>query len=77
MMKPPRGRVFPTKDIFIPIAEIGPFDYTPQGLFIIIVQRGFLLMDLFYLDDFDSYWTQTSAAESLMGYINLDFDRCF
>ncbi len=24
--------------------------------------------------DFDSYWTQTSAAESLMGYINLDFD---
>ena len=25
-------------------------------------------------EDFDSYWTQTSAAESLMGYINLDFD---
>lgn len=25
-------------------------------------------------DDFDSYWTQTSAAESLMGYISLDFD---
>ncbi len=25
-------------------------------------------------DDFDSYWTQTSAAESLMGYIGLDFD---
>ncbi len=25
-------------------------------------------------DDFDSYWTQTSAAESLMGYINLNFD---
>ncbi len=24
--------------------------------------------------DFDSYWTQSSAAESLMGYINLDFD---
>lgn len=24
--------------------------------------------------DFDSYWTQTSAAESLMGYIGLDFD---
>ena len=24
--------------------------------------------------DFDSYWTQTSAAESLMGYISLDFD---
>ncbi len=25
-------------------------------------------------NDFDSYWTQTSAAESLMGYISLDFD---
>ncbi len=25
-------------------------------------------------DDFDSYWTQTSAAESLPGYIGLDFD---
>lgn len=25
-------------------------------------------------DDFDSYWTQTSAAESLKGYISLDFD---
>ena len=25
-------------------------------------------------DDFDSYWIQTSAAESLMGYISLDFD---
>lgn len=25
-------------------------------------------------DDLDSYWTQTSAAESLMGYISLDFD---
>ena len=25
-------------------------------------------------DDFDSYWTQTSAAESLMKYISLDFD---
>lgn len=25
-------------------------------------------------DDFDSYWTQTSAAENLMGYISLDFD---
>ena len=25
-------------------------------------------------DDFDSYWVQTSAAESLMGYISLDFD---
>ena len=27
-----------------------------------------------YGSDFDSYWTQTSAAESLMGYISLDFD---
>ena len=25
-------------------------------------------------DDFDSYWTQTSAAESLMRYISFDFD---
>lgn len=25
-------------------------------------------------DDFDSYWTETSAAASLMGYISLDFD---
>jgi len=25
-------------------------------------------------EDFDSYWTQTSAAESLMQYISLDFD---
>lgn len=25
-------------------------------------------------EDFDSYWTQTSAAESLMEYISLDFD---
>ncbi len=25
-------------------------------------------------DDFDSYWTQTSAAENLMGYISLNFD---
>lgn len=25
-------------------------------------------------DDFDSYWTETSAAASLMGYIGLDFD---
>lgn len=25
-------------------------------------------------DDFDSYWTQTSAAGSLMGYISMDFD---
>lgn len=32
------------------------------------------VMKALYYDDFDSYWTQTSAAESLMGYINLDFD---
>lgn len=25
-------------------------------------------------NDFDSYWTQTSAAESLLGYISLDYD---
>ncbi|MCI8896018.1 MAG: AAA family ATPase [Lachnospiraceae bacterium] len=25
-------------------------------------------------EDFDSYWTQTSAAESLAGYVSLDFD---
>lgn len=25
-------------------------------------------------EDFDSYWTETSASESLMGYISLDFD---
>ncbi|MBR1866246.1 MAG: AAA family ATPase [Lachnospiraceae bacterium] len=25
-------------------------------------------------DDFDSYWTETSAAESLLGYISRDFD---
>ncbi len=25
-------------------------------------------------DDFDSYWTETSAASSLKGYISLDFD---
>ena len=25
-------------------------------------------------DDFDSYWTESSAAVSLMGYISLDFD---
>ena len=25
-------------------------------------------------DDFDFYWTQTSAAESLMEYISLDYD---
>lgn len=24
--------------------------------------------------DFDSYWTETSAAQSLMEYISLDFD---
>jgi len=32
------------------------------------------VMEAIRNDDFDSYWTQTSAAESLMGYINLDFD---
>ena len=32
------------------------------------------VMKALYHHDFDSYWTQTSAAESLMGYINLDFD---
>ncbi len=32
------------------------------------------VMEAIHNDDFDSYWTQTSAAESLMGYINLDFD---
>ncbi|MDE6925261.1 MAG: AAA family ATPase, partial [Acetatifactor sp.] len=32
------------------------------------------VMKALFNDDFDSYWTQTSAAESLMGYINLDFD---
>lgn len=33
------------------------------------------VMEALRNDDFDSYWTQTSAAESLMGYINLDFDE--
>lgn len=32
------------------------------------------VMEAIRNDDFDSYWTQTSAAESLMGYISLDFD---
>ncbi len=32
------------------------------------------VMKAIYNDDFDSYWTQTSAAESLMEYISLDFD---
>ncbi|MCM1026580.1 MAG: ATP-binding protein [Roseburia sp.] len=32
------------------------------------------VMKAIYNDDFDSYWTETSAAESLMGYISLDFD---
>lgn len=32
------------------------------------------VMEALRNDDFDSYWTQTSAAESLMGYISLDFD---
>lgn len=32
------------------------------------------VMEAIRNDDFDSYWTQTSAALSLMGYISLDFD---
>lgn len=32
------------------------------------------VMEAIHNDDFDSYWTQTSAAESLTGYISLDFD---
>ncbi len=32
------------------------------------------VMEAIRNDDFDSYWTQTSSAESLMGYISLDFD---
>ncbi|MBO5070130.1 MAG: AAA family ATPase [Roseburia sp.] len=32
------------------------------------------VMEAIRNDDFDSYWTQTSAAVSLMGYISLDFD---
>ena len=32
------------------------------------------VMEAIRNDDFDSYWTETSAAESLMGYISLDFD---
>jgi len=32
------------------------------------------VMEALRNEDFDSYWVQTSAAESLMGYISLDFD---
>lgn len=32
------------------------------------------VMEAIHNDEFDSYWVQTSAAESLMGYISLDFD---
>lgn len=32
------------------------------------------VMEAIHNDDFDSYWTQTSAAESLTDYIGLDFD---
>lgn len=32
------------------------------------------VMEAIHNDDFDSYWTETSAAESLMGYISLDFE---
>ena len=32
------------------------------------------VMKAIHNDDFDSYWTQTSAADSLMGYLSLDFD---
>lgn len=32
------------------------------------------VMEAIRNDDFDSYWTETSAAISLMGYISLDFD---
>ena len=32
------------------------------------------VMEAIRNDDFDSYWTQTSAAGSLMGYISMDFD---
>lgn len=32
------------------------------------------VMEAMRNEDFDSYWTETSAAESLMGYISLDFD---
>lgn len=32
------------------------------------------VMEAIRNDDFDSYWTETSAAVSLMGYISLDFD---
>lgn len=32
------------------------------------------VMEALRNEDFDSYWVQTSAAESLMGYISLDYD---
>lgn len=32
------------------------------------------VMEALRNEDFDSYWVQTSATESLMGYISLDFD---
>lgn len=32
------------------------------------------VMEAIRNEDFDSYWTHTSAAESLMGYISQDFD---
>lgn len=32
------------------------------------------VMKAIHYNDFDSFWTQTSATESLMGYIGLDFD---
>ena len=32
------------------------------------------VMKAIHNDDFDSYWMETSAAVSLMGYISLDFD---
>ncbi len=32
------------------------------------------VMEAIRNDDFDSYWIQTSAAESLTGYISMDFD---
>lgn len=38
-----------------------------------VYNPGSVMKALFH-HDFDSYWTQTSAAESLMEYINLDFD---
>ena len=32
------------------------------------------VMEAIRNEDFDSYWTQTSAAENLTGYLSLDFD---